>query len=86
MVVTEVAKVEVHGTRRMDAKSVYDIALGQVDRSMLNVELAGCAGADRALTLGGGCAGVAPPARYAGGGYCRAERLPPCGNIRVILP
>lgn len=36
----EVAKVEVHGTRRMDAKSVYDIALGQVDRSMLNVELA----------------------------------------------
>lgn len=36
----EVAKVEVHGTNRMDAKSVYDIALGQVDRSMVNVDLA----------------------------------------------
>jgi cell division protein FtsQ len=36
----EVEKVEVHGTKRMDAKSVYDIALGQVDRSMLNVDLA----------------------------------------------
>jgi cell division protein FtsQ len=36
----QVEKVEVHGTHRMDAKSVYDIALGQVDRSMLNVDLA----------------------------------------------
>lgn len=36
----EVAKVEVRGTQRMDAKSVYDIALGQVDRSMMNVDLA----------------------------------------------
>lgn len=35
----EVEKVEVHGTKRMDAKAVYDIALGQVDRSMLNVDL-----------------------------------------------
>lgn len=35
----EVEKVEVHGTQRMDAKAVYDIALGQVDRSMLNVDL-----------------------------------------------
>lgn len=36
----EVAKVEVRGTHRMDARAVYDIALGQVDRSMLNVDLA----------------------------------------------
>ena len=35
----EVEKVEVHGTQRMDTKAVYDIALGQVDRSMLNVDL-----------------------------------------------
>ena len=35
----EVKKVEVHGTRRMDEMRVYSIALGQVDRSMLNVDL-----------------------------------------------
>lgn len=35
----EVKKVEVHGTRRMDEMTVYSIALGQVDRSMLNVDL-----------------------------------------------
>lgn len=35
----EVKKVEVRGTRRMDEMSVYSIALGQVDRSMLNVDL-----------------------------------------------
>lgn len=35
----EVKKVEVRGTRRMDEMTVYSIALGQVDRSMLNVDL-----------------------------------------------
>ena len=35
----EVKKVEVTGTRRMDEQQVYAIALGQVDRSMLNVDL-----------------------------------------------
>ncbi|AUW57485.1 cell division protein FtsQ [Sphingobium sp. SCG-1] len=35
----EVAKVEVHGVERMDELSVYNIALGQVDRSMVNVDL-----------------------------------------------
>ncbi len=35
----EVEKVEVHGTQRMDEMAVYSIALGQVDRSMLNVDL-----------------------------------------------
>lgn len=35
----EVEKVEVHGTERMDEMAVYAIALGQVDRSMLNVDL-----------------------------------------------
>lgn len=35
----EVKKVEVHGTRSMDEMRVYAIALGQVDRSMLNVDL-----------------------------------------------
>ncbi len=35
----EVEKVEVRGTRRMDEMRVYSIALGQVDRSMLNVDL-----------------------------------------------
>lgn len=40
----EVAKVEVRGTQHMDAKSVYDIALGQVDRSMMNVDLAAVRG------------------------------------------
>mgnify|MGYP001549103243 CR=1 FL=1 len=34
----EVQKVEVRGTRRMDEMTVYSIALGQVDRSMLNVD------------------------------------------------
>ena len=36
----QVEKVEVHGTERMDNMSVYTIALGQVDRSMLNIDLA----------------------------------------------
>lgn len=35
----EVEKVEVRGTERMDEMAVYAIALGQVDRSMLNVDL-----------------------------------------------
>lgn len=35
----QVEKVEVHGTQRMDEMAVYAIALGQVDRSMLNVDL-----------------------------------------------
>ncbi|MFZ2979849.1 MAG: cell division protein FtsQ, partial [Sphingobium sp.] len=35
----EVAKVEVHGVERMDELAVYNIALGQVDRSMVNVDL-----------------------------------------------
>ena len=35
----QVEKVEVHGTERMDNMSVYAIALGQVDRSMLNIDL-----------------------------------------------
>lgn len=35
----EVKKVEVHGTDHMDETSVYGIALGEVDRSMLNVDL-----------------------------------------------
>lgn len=35
----EVAKVEVHGVERMDEMPVYNIALGQVDRSMLSLDL-----------------------------------------------
>ncbi|MEZ5712528.1 MAG: cell division protein FtsQ/DivIB [Sphingobium sp.] len=35
----EVKKVEVRGTDKMDDAPVYTIALGQVDRSMLNVDL-----------------------------------------------
>ncbi|RVT42048.1 cell division protein FtsQ/DivIB [Sphingobium algorifonticola] len=35
----EVAKVEVHGVERMDELAVYTIALGQVDRSMVKVDL-----------------------------------------------
>ncbi len=35
----EVAKVEVRGVERMDELSVYNIALGQVDRSMVAVDL-----------------------------------------------
>lgn len=35
----EVKKVEVHGAEKMDEMAVYSIALGQVDRSMLNVDL-----------------------------------------------
>ncbi|MGK2910211.1 MAG: cell division protein FtsQ/DivIB [Sphingobium sp.] len=35
----EVAKVEVHGVERMDELAVYNIALGQVDRSMVSVDL-----------------------------------------------
>jgi cell division protein FtsQ len=35
----EVKKVEVHGVERMDELPVYNIALGQVDRSMMNVDL-----------------------------------------------
>jgi len=35
----QVEKVEVHGTERMDEMAVYAIALGQVDRSMLNIDL-----------------------------------------------
>ncbi len=35
----QVEKVEVHGTERMDEMAVYTIALGQVDRSMLNIDL-----------------------------------------------
>lgn len=35
----EVEKVEVRGTRKMDEMAVYSIALGEVDRSMLNVDL-----------------------------------------------
>ncbi|MGE4322490.1 MAG: cell division protein FtsQ/DivIB [Sphingobium sp.] len=36
----EVGKVEVRGVERMDELSVYTIALGQVDRSMLSLDLA----------------------------------------------
>lgn len=36
----EVHEVKVYGTKRMDEQLVYAIALGQVDRSMLNVDLA----------------------------------------------
>lgn len=36
----QVEKVEVLGTERMDEMAVYAIALGQVDRSMLNIDLA----------------------------------------------
>jgi len=35
----EVKKVEVHGVEKMDEMAVYSIALGQVDRSMLTVDL-----------------------------------------------
>ncbi len=35
----EVEKVEVTGISRMDAADVYSIALGEVDRSMVNVDL-----------------------------------------------
>ena len=35
----EVDKVEVRGVERMDELSVYNIALGQVDRSMLSLDL-----------------------------------------------
>jgi len=35
----EVKKVEVRGVEKMDEMAVYSIALGQVDRSMLNVDL-----------------------------------------------
>jgi len=35
----EVRKVEVRGVERMDELAVYNIALGQKDRSMLNVDL-----------------------------------------------
>lgn len=35
----EVDKVEVRGVQRMDELQVYNIALGQVDRSMVNVDL-----------------------------------------------
>lgn len=35
----EVKKVEVTGTRQMDEQQVYSIALGEVDRSMLTVNL-----------------------------------------------
>lgn len=35
----EVEKVEVRGVERMDEMPVYNIALGQVDRSMLSVDL-----------------------------------------------
>lgn len=35
----EVEKVEVRGVERMDELEVYTIALGQVDRSMLNLDL-----------------------------------------------
>ncbi|WP_070155347.1 cell division protein FtsQ/DivIB [Sphingobium phenoxybenzoativorans] len=35
----EVDKVEVRGVERMDELQVYNIALGQVDRSMVNVDL-----------------------------------------------
>jgi cell division protein FtsQ len=35
----EVDKVEVRGVKRMDELQVYNIALGQVDRSMVNVDL-----------------------------------------------
>ncbi|WP_336959254.1 cell division protein FtsQ/DivIB [Sphingobium aquiterrae] len=35
----EVKKVEVHGVERMDELPVYNIALGQVDHSMMNVDL-----------------------------------------------
>ncbi|MCI4590046.1 cell division protein FtsQ/DivIB [Sphingobium sp. BYY-5] len=35
----EVEKVEVRGVERMDEQSVYNIALGQVDRSMLSLDL-----------------------------------------------
>jgi cell division protein FtsQ len=35
----QVEKVEVHGTRNMDDVPVYSIALGEVDRSMLNIDL-----------------------------------------------
>ncbi|MGD9810605.1 MAG: cell division protein FtsQ/DivIB [Sphingobium sp.] len=35
----EVKKVQVTGTSRMDERQVYNIALGEVDRSMMNVDL-----------------------------------------------
>lgn len=35
----EVAKVEVRGVERMDEMPVYNIALGQVDRSMLSLDM-----------------------------------------------
>lgn len=46
----QVAKVEVRGVERMDEMPVYSLALSEVDRSMLSVDLADLRG--RIMTLG----------------------------------
>ena len=46
----EVDKVEVHGVERMDEMEVYNVALGQVDRSMVTLDLAKVR--DDLMTLG----------------------------------
>lgn len=46
----QVAKVEVRGVERMDEMPVYSLALSEVDRSMLSVDLAELRG--RIMTLG----------------------------------
>lgn len=46
----QVAKVEVRGVERMDEMPVYSLALAEVDRSMLSVDLAELRG--RIMTLG----------------------------------
>jgi cell division protein FtsQ len=46
----QVAKVEVRGIERMDEMPVYNIALGEVDRSMVTLDLATVR--ERLLTLG----------------------------------
>lgn len=46
----QVAKVEVQGVRRMDEMPVYNLALDEIDRSMLSVDLAALRA--RVMTLG----------------------------------
>lgn len=46
----QVAKVEVHGTEHMDELPVYNLALNEVDHSMLALDLQGLRG--RIMTLG----------------------------------
>lgn len=46
----QVAKVEVQGVKRMDEMPVYSLALGEIDRSMLAVDLAALRA--RVMTLG----------------------------------